>query len=59
MSNPIAGFKVPENYKSEIDRSKILGPDGKVDDRLLVEAINELGRRQYRQDILRRLLYQF
>ena len=56
MSNPIAGFTVPKDYKSQIDRSKILGPDGKVDDRLLIQEINALGEREHKRDIIRRYL---
>ena len=46
----VVGFSIPENY-SDVDMSKVLGPDGKLDSLKLIEEMNKAGEMVYKERI--------
>ena len=44
-----AGFKVPKNRKSHIDRSSVTNEDGTINHAKLVEKVNEFGQSIFRK----------
>lgn len=46
---PMTGFKVPENWKSHIDRKEITDENGEIDYKKLWQKVDEFGQRMWNE----------